>query len=119
MKSKYISAIKGNKVKGDGKPGRYSDPTTWKSGPDLLTREKYYAFLKHRAQASYRKEQYSLTWEEWQGLWSDDLFNQRGRRITDMCLSRYNFDLPWTIDNCIVCTRQHHFEIKKEGNRND
>lgn len=119
MKSKYIAPIKNIKVKGDGLRGRYTDPSTWKTGPNPLTREKYYAFLKHRSQASYRKETYNLSWEDWQSFWNDDDFVKRGRKVDDLCLTRYNFNLAWDIDNCVVCTRREHFDIKKEANKID
>ena len=36
-----------------------------KFGDDVYQRERYYAFLKHRSQARYRGEDYTLTWEDW------------------------------------------------------
>ena len=93
-------------------PGRRSDPDTWITGPDPLTRDKYYAWLKHRAQAKHRKEDYSLTWDDWQGLWSDDDFNLRGRRGESLCLTRSDFEGEWCLENVQVVTRLEHFRMK-------
>ena len=116
MNSKYIPKIKGTKQKGDGRYGRYVNPETWLSGPDLFQREKYYAWLKHRAQAMHRNEEHKLSWEDWQTLWPDDLFLKRGRLATDLCLTRINLNDSWNLSNCVVCTRRKHFEIKKQRN---
>ena len=110
--NKYIPPIKGTRVKGDGKPGRYSEPNKWVTGPDIQQREKYYAWLKHRAQAQFRKETYLLTWDDWQSLWPNELFEQRGRRNTDLCLSRKDYRKAWELNNCMVCSRVEHFKNK-------
>lgn len=97
-------------------PGRRSDPSKWITGEDPLTRDKYYAWLKHRAQAKHRKEEYDLTWEDWQSLWSDDNFKLRGRLGDNLCLTRSNFAGPWCLSNVKVVTRLEHFRMKKEMN---
>lgn len=95
--------------------GRPTDPNKWICGPDPLTREKYYAFLKHRSQARFRGEDYALTWEDWQGLWSDDDFQCRGRRADDLCLSRIDHLGEWSLANVEVIPRLEH--LKKERPR--
>lgn len=103
QKYKYLPPNKGIK--------RWN-PKHVKFGDDTHTREKYYAFIKHRSQAVYRGESYELTWEDWQHLWPDELWAQRGRRITDLCLTRYDYEGEWAMHNVLVCTRQDHFLIK-------
>lgn len=102
MRRKYTRQPKGGQT---GDRGRNSDPDKWITGPDPITREKYYAWLKHRAQAHFRNEPYMLSWQDWQTLWSDSSFQQRGRRKTDLCLARIDHLGAWSMDNVIVCTR--------------
>lgn len=91
------------------KPGarpRRIDPNTWVTGPDLYRRNKYYAYLKHRAQASYRGESYSLTWEDWETLWSDDLWEQRGKSAESLCLAQCDITLGWHVNNVEIIPRK-------------
>tara|TARA_B110000503_G_C7050783_1_gene372209 strand:- start:503 stop:871 length:369 start_codon:yes stop_codon:yes gene_type:complete len=119
IRHKHLNSIHGRK-QGDGKgSGRYIDPSKWITGPDLYTRQKYYAWLKHRSQAQYRHEEYDLTWEDWQVLWPDNLWDQRGRSIESLCLTRLDYEGAWSMDNIIICSRKKHFQLKKEYNRRD
>lgn len=115
--SKYLPKIKRNKIKGDGKPGRYENPQSWKTGPDEHIREKYYAYLKHKAQCSFRGEQYELSWDDWQELWTDELFVRRGRKVDDLCLGRLDWNGVWSLENCFIQTRKEHFK-QKTGKKN-
>lgn len=113
MKLKY--ATLGPPLGSKGK-GRKSNPSKWITGPCLLTREKYYAYLKHRAQARFRKEDYSLTWDTWQSLWTDAVWAKRGRKSDDLILGRVDWDLGWLDNNVEIMTRKRHFEIRKQYN---
>lgn len=84
-------------------------PNSWKSGPDWTDHQKYYAWLKHRSQATYRGEKHSLTWNQWQKLWPNDLWNQRGRAIDDVCLTRIDPTKSWNYKNCEIITRHEQF----------
>ena len=95
MEYKYIPTV----------PTRKPRPKCWITGPDELTREKFYAWHKHRAQANYRQEEYSLTFDDWQQLWSDDNFLNRGRASECLVLTRIEREGPWSIANCEVITR--------------
>ncbi len=97
-----------------GRRGRYVNPDSWKTGPDPLTREKYYAWLKHRSQARYRNEDYSITWEEWQSLWSDDDFLKRGRSPDKLCLLKIDIEQGWHLNNVRVCLRKEQFDRNGE-----
>lgn len=94
-------------------PGRYPDPSKWKSGPDPVAHEKYYAWLRHRAQAKFRKEHYTITWEEWQQLWPDPLWHKRGRGRQDLVLSRVDLDQGWSMCNLEVTSRLEHLRKLK------
>lgn len=90
-------------------PKRRVDPETWLSGPTAYERELFYAWHKHRAQAHYRKEEYNLTYEDWRIIWHNpDDFLNRGRKQTNVVLTRIDRQLPWSIDNCQIQTRYEH-----------
>ena len=109
---------KSNKVKGDGRFGRYVNPAFWKTGPDPFIREKYYAYLKHKAQCSYRSESYNLTWEDWQNLWTDELFLKRGRTSNSLIMQRIRVSDPWQLDNVQITNRKKNIEFTEEPNKN-
>lgn len=99
-------------------PGRRSDPSKWIMGEDPFTREKYYAWLKHRSQAAFRKEEYSLTWDDWQALWSDEDFLNRGRGMDNVCLFQIEHGDGWHLNNVAVeirCTSKS-FNGKRPAN---
>lgn len=102
-----------NKINHSGM-GRPVNPDLWLSGPDPITHEKYYAWLKHKSQAKFRKEEYELTFEDWQSIWSDADFVRRGRSKTDLCLSRTDVGAAWTLDNCNIVTREQHLKRNRE-----
>jgi hypothetical protein len=70
-----------------------------------IDREKHMGFLKNRVQSRFRKEPWDLTIEQYFLLWPDDLWQQRGRLGHQLVLTRSNIDLPWTLSNCVICTR--------------
>lgn len=93
-------------------------PEHWKSGPDYTDHQKYYAWLKHKAQARYRGEEYCLEWRDWQKIWQGDLWHSRGRGNHDLCLTRIDFELPWSKKNCELITRLEQYRrqgIRKRG----
>ncbi len=85
---------------------RRTTPEYWKSGPDPLRHEMYYAWAKHKSQANYRGEAYELTFEDWLLIWSNpEDFLRRGRKPEDLTLTRKDHEAPWTLDNCEVILR--------------
>ena len=93
-------------------------PEHGKSGPDYTDHQKYYAWLKHKAQARYRGEEYCLEWRDWQKIWQGDLWHSRGRGNHDLCLTRIDFELPWSKKNCELITRLEQYRrqgIRKRG----
>lgn len=81
-------------------------------------KNKYYAFLKHRSQAVYRKEPYALSWNDWQQLWPDDKFVQRGKQGDSLCIVRKDYDEEWSMANCEVITKTQHAARAKEFRKN-
>jgi hypothetical protein len=82
-------------------------PHVWRSGPDLEEHRKYRAFIQHRNQSQFRNEPWEITWEQYKELWRDR-WHQRGRTRDTYCLTRINYDLPWSVSNCDVITRADH-----------
>lgn len=82
-------------------------PLLWKMGPDPVIHAQYVAWMRARAQAHFRREPWDLTFEQYQSLWGDQWAN-RGRTRDTLCLSRYDYDLGWSMDNCRLVTRQEH-----------
>jgi len=81
-------------------------PNTWLSGPDPLTHEKYYAWLKHKSQANYRGEAHELTIEQWLEIWkNDEQFLNRGKQSDNWVLTRIDTDGAWSVSNCEIITR--------------
>jgi len=97
--------------------GRPQDPSKWKHGPDPYTHDCYYAFLKHRSQARFRQEQYDLTFEDWQAIWTPETFAKRGRAIDSITLTRVDWDLPWDRDNVQLIKKSQQLKISGEYRR--
>ena len=101
---------------GPGKRGRNPDPEAWQSGPCPIQHDKHYGYLKHKAQANYRGEAYSLSQEEWFELWTNELWLQRGRSADSLCLQQQNPKLGWHLNNVEIVPRRKHFnDIKKRN----
>ena len=84
-----------------------SRPYMWVSGPDPKTHAQYRAWVQQRNQASWREELWTVTFEEYQDLWSEH-WADRGRLKTSYMMTRMNADRPWSWANCCVITRQQH-----------
>lgn len=81
-------------------------------------RNKYYAWLKHRTQARYRGEDYGLSWEDWESLWSDDLWAQRGRKSGNLCLMMHDKNEGWCLNNVSVVTRGEQLKRQRGKKKN-
>lgn len=110
MEHKYLPKTKHESYPGYGRP----HSTVWITGNDPDLRNKYYAYLKHRSQARWRGEDYSLTWEDWHELWTDELWEQRGRGRDSMILTRECFAAGWHKENCTIQPRTVHLARRKE-----
>lgn len=86
------------------------NPLIWKSGPDEKTHQQYYAWLKHKSQAAYRGEAHTMTFDQWLDFWNTDwAWENRGRKVTDLCLTRKDPNGAWSQDNCEIITRHEQF----------
>jgi hypothetical protein len=60
-----------------------------------------------KAQASYRKETWSLPFEEFQQLWQGR-WDRKGRGIDDYCLTRQDPEGAWVLGNVFCVPRHEH-----------
>ncbi len=82
-------------------------PHTWVTGPDPVTHEQYRAWVQTRNQAQYRGEIWRITFEQWQALWSGK-WERRGRKSHNLCITRRDMSLPWSVPNVLLLTRAQH-----------
>jgi hypothetical protein len=75
---------------------------------DPVQHDKFYAFLKHKAQARFRGELYQLTWAQWQRLWPVELWSRRGRGPQSLRLTQRNPQLGWNVKNCAIVPHGAH-----------
>jgi hypothetical protein len=75
---------------------------------DPIQHDLYYGFLKHRAQARFRKELYALTWAQWQRIWTPTLWAKRGRGPRSLRLVQLNPLKGWSFKNCAVVEHATH-----------
>ena len=104
------------------KPGnRQGRPTQteWITGSDPVRRDKYYGWMKHRAQAKFRGEDYDLEWPEWESLWNDELWHKRGRSTDCYCLMREDITDSWHAGNVSLVPRSVYLKRSKEYRSND
>jgi len=91
-------------------------PQVWVSGPDVLRHEQHIAYMRHKAQATWRGEAYELTLNQWYDLWQPDLWARRGRSSHCVILTRHDETLPWSMTNCKFMTRKDHLVIHAKKN---
>lgn len=70
--------------------------------------ERRLSYSRMRAQAKYRNEQFTLTWEEYQQLWEGQ-WHLRGREPNQLCLTRIDLDGEWSQANIEIITRNEHW----------
>lgn len=88
-------------------------------GDRPIERDRYYAYLKHRAQAKFRGEEYLLTIEDWETLWPLDKWVQRGRHSEALCLTKRDTVQGWHVDNVEVVTRITMLQRERKPNKKD
>ena len=88
-------------------------PDSWKCGPDEYKHSMYLPWLRAKAQANYRGEDWQLSFEEFYTIWKEQWSN-RGRLITSVCMSRDDMDGSWDIKNTIIITRYEHIKRTAE-----
>lgn len=87
-------------------------PYIWKSGPyDEYKHSMYHPYLLSRAQANFRGEEFTLSFEEYYELWKEH-WNNRGRQPENMCMTRRDPDGAWDCKNAYIITRKEHLQIQ-------
>lgn len=79
----------------------------WCTGPDPLHHKMYVAFGWHRVSARLRGHEWNLDWPSWRDIWQP-FWDQRGRGAQDLCLTRQDWEKPWSPDNIELITRRAH-----------
>lgn len=95
---------KGYKAQGRHAAGKLR-PHCWVVGDDPYKHSMYHPWLKTKAQAKFRGELFELTFEDYYYFWKDCWYN-KGRKPENNCLTRKDFDKPWSRNNCEIITRQ-------------
>lgn len=107
-KSSPLKGIKRgpNGTKGMRKPWLEGEkPNRWKTGPNPELHRMYSPWLKSKAQAQFRAEDWLLTFDDFAELWGDK-WDLRGRDGEDLCMTRTDPEKPWQHNNCEIVTRQ-------------
>lgn len=91
-------------------------PHTWKY-KDPKVREQNVAYMRMKAQANFRNEEFDLTFEEYQELW-EDYWELKGRGREDYCLTRDDSTAPWNKTNTRCVQRLEYLQrsIAENGN---
>ena len=80
---------------------------------DPLDHKRNRWFVRSRAQAEFRGEQWNLTYEEFCEFWpTEEIINRRGRDGDSLCLTRLDPELPWDRTNTCQVTRKIQLTIK-------
>lgn len=86
-------------------------PHCWKVQGEI-PHQQYLSWLQMRAQANYRKEQFMLSFEEFQTLWLGH-WDQKGRGQNHYCLTREDPDGAWIRGNVVCIPRLEHLRRQK------
>lgn len=86
-------------------------PHCWKVQGEL-NHEQYLSWLQMKAQASYRKELWMLSFEQFQQLWLGR-WEQKGRGIDNYCLTREDPQGAWVLGNVACIPRFEH--LRRSG----
>jgi hypothetical protein len=88
-------------------------PHVWITGTDKYKHDMYHPWQVAKAQANYRLREgleeggWELEFEDWYELWKDH-WNDRGRLSHNKCMTRIDFEKPWSRTNCEIVDRQEH-----------
>lgn len=84
-------------------------PNAWKSGPDPVRYAKYRVWLQQKNQAQFRDEGWDIDLDKWIEIWGE-LWHNRGRARGDYCMTRRDFEQPWSEANVEIVTREEHLK---------
>lgn len=96
-------------------------PHTWKVQGEI-PHKQHRAWLRAKAQAAFRDEPWTLTFEQWQAAWQQH-WHLRGRTAEDYCITRRDPTQAWSEDNVETITRLEHIRrskswLQRKGKRN-
>ena len=77
---------------------------------DPLVHMRYKPFLRARAQAWFLEQEWTMTFEEFLGLWTVERWYCRGRGTSDLVMVRKDKDGAWSLDNCEIVTRKEQLQ---------
>lgn len=79
----------------------------WVTGPDDERHDKYYVWMRAKAQARFKNQTWDLTFEEFESFWTPERWEWRGSRTKNgLILARLDPQGPWSVDNCQIMTRR-------------
>lgn len=80
-------------------------PKSW-TYSDPFDHSRHKPFLRSRSQAVYRQETWELSFQDWCDFWNtEELWRQRGRSRSSLCLVRIDNEQPWSRSNCCLLPR--------------
>ena len=80
--------------------------------PDPIDHKLYTDCMRARAQAWYLGEQWLISESDYVRLWREnDRYLRKGRHNESLCMTRIDYDLPWTVDNIQIITRLEHYSF--------
>ena len=88
-------------------------PKAWACGTeDPVDHRLYVDCVRSRCQAHYRGEEWHITTAEYIALWRwQDQYLYKGRARGDLCLTRIDHELAWTLDNVHIISRYEHYQV--------
>jgi hypothetical protein len=81
-----------------------------------IQKEQRLSWNRMKAQAKFRDEPWDISWEEFRTIWATK-WHQRGRDITSLCLTRIDWNEPWTVANTQIVTRLAHVRMQGQQKR--
>jgi hypothetical protein len=79
--------------------------------PDPIEHEQHIAWLRAKAQAAYRLEDWELTLPEFMKIWGRKKWLNRGRASDALAMARIDWFKPWSKDNVKIMTRCEQVNI--------
>ncbi len=81
---------------------------------DPNDRRLHLAWLRARAQANYRNEEWHLTLAEYFAIWSGNV-HRKGRGADCLVMTKIDLDQPWQLDN--VHLQERRIQLKEKNQR--
>jgi len=81
--------------------------------PDRYVVETRVGFSRAKCQADYRNEVWQLTIEDWREFWTRELWPRRGRTTNAICITRRDYEKPWSRYNCCLVDRFDAIRVAK------